>query len=582
MNYSKVANELCLLEHQDSRKAITKSLSEIFVELDGVECKQLSYLLLGALGPAFANKNFNMAEKTVYSSLIVFFAARDETLKMAFEQEFKKSGDLGSAFEKTNDLIKNSSNILSDLSVGDIYSYLDLLADVSGVGAVLEKQQKINSFLQKMSGQEGKILLRILTGKMRLGFSTSTILDALSMLCQDQKAWKKILDNAYNLCGDIGLIALFVKNKMWEKLKQFKPILGYPVVPAAAERLDKLEDLFEDELDIYLQPKLDGLRLQIHKKSENGQTEIKLFSRNLLDVSPMFPDVVQALQQMSPTNFIAEGEVIGVDEQGEFLAFQETAKRKRKYDVSQAAEKIPVQFFFFDLLFFANESMIEATHVQRRAILESHFNPSVLPKNFFVVAEQKISANSHDHADLELASLEVETAFHVSIEDGFEGLIAKKGFGKYQAGKRGKNWIKIKQLEKSRLGDTLDLVILGYYPGKGRRADFGIGAILVGAWNDATKTYQTMAKVGSGLTDESCKVLGQRLEELKVQNKPEFYDVNSALMPVQWVMPKIVVEVEADEISASEVHSYQKEISGKGQGLRFPRLKKIRWDKELE
>jgi DNA ligase-1 len=167
---------------------------------------------------------------------------------------------------------------------------------------------------------------------------------------------------------------------------------------------------------------------------------------------------------------------------------------------------------------------------------------------------------------------EVKRLHKKYLSEGFEGAVLKVWDGKYLPGRQGWNWVKIKEVEgtSGKLSDTLDLVVLGYYYGRGKRAGFGIGAFLVGLKKD--DSWVSLAKIGTGLTDDEFRSLKSNLEKLELKEKPENYMVEGTLLADVWVSPKIVVEVAADEVTVSNVHSG-------GIALRFPRLVRFREDK---
>lgn len=163
----------------------------------------------------------------------------------------------------------------------------------------------------------------------------------------------------------------------------------------------------------------------------------------------------------------------------------------------------------------------------------------------------------------------MELIFEDAISRGLEGIMAKKLTGVYQAGARGWNWIKYKRSYSAKLEDTVDAVIMGYDYGQGKRQTFGIGDFLIGIYDDKNDKFVTVAKIGTGLTDEEWRELKTQSTKLKAQNKPNRYEVNKGMFCDVWMEPKLIVEINADEITRSPVHTA-------GLALRFPRLKQFR------
>jgi DNA ligase-1 len=161
------------------------------------------------------------------------------------------------------------------------------------------------------------------------------------------------------------------------------------------------------------------------------------------------------------------------------------------------------------------------------------------------------------------------------LGEGLEGVIVKKLGSEYVPGRTGWRWVKMKEVEEShaKLSDTVDCVVMGYYRGRGKRAQFGIGAFLVGIKGEGG--YVTVTKVGTGLTDELFRELKNRLDRLVVRERPRDYVIDKALEPDVYVEPELVVELAADEVTESPTHTA-------GLALRFPRLVKLRDDKSVD
>jgi len=311
--------------------------------------------------------------------------------------------------------------------------------------------------------------------------------------------------------------------------------------------------------DCGVEPKIDGFRLQIHKQGN----DVKLFTRGLEDVTFMYPDIVEASQkQIKADNAIVEGEAIAYDpETGKNLPFQETVQRKRKHGIDELAKSVPLKLIAFELLYLDGDSYLDQPFIKRRKELED-----------IITHGKRIVLSEKTHVQLGEAEL-LEKIFEKALADNFEGIMAKRLDAKYVAGARNFNWIKYKKSYSSSLSDTVDAVVLGYDLGKGKRTQFGIGGFLVGVYDEETKTYKTVSKVGTGLSDDQWRELKKESEELRVKSKPNEYEVYDVVDVDVWLDPKIVVELEADELTLSTMHSA-------GLALRFPRLKRFRDDKQ--
>jgi len=396
-----------------------------------------------------------------------------------------------------------------------------------------------------------------------------TIVDALSWMEAGNKSLRTMIEDAYNICADIGLIAKTLKSGGIEAIKKMTIHLGIPILPSAAERLPTARAVFEKLGECRAEPKLDGFRLQIHvDKTYHNDPKVYFFSRNLKDMSAMFPDIVKDLLKLDVKQLICEGEAIGFDPNtGGFLPFQETVKRKRKHGVEQAAQEFPLKVFFFDLLYCDGKNYLDIPYSERHHSLEKLVQ-GLKSDSIFVIESKEITSAKM-----------LEDYFLATVSTGLEGLVVKRPNAIYQPGKRNFNWIKLKRQEEGHLEDTLDCVVLGYYTGKGKRASFGIGAFLVGVFNKGRDEFQTVAKIGTGMTDAEWKAVKHTCDALVVDEKPKNVACAKELYPDVWVTPRVVCRVRADEITLSPLHTAGKTDKHLGYALRFPRFMDYRADK---
>jgi DNA ligase-1 len=268
---------------------------------------------------------------------------------------------------------------------------------------------------------------------------------------------------------------------------------------------------------------------------------------------------------------IVEGEAIAFDPYaGTYLPFQETVKRKRKHGIEQAVSEFPLRLYFFDLLYLNGKGYLDKTHQERRAEL-LELMKEYTEDRIRIVDEKEISSVQ-----------DLEEYFNKQMDQGLEGLVVKRADAIYQPGKRNFNWIKLKRQEEGHLEDTIDCVILGYYSGAGKRATFGIGAFLVGIFNKDKDRFETIAKIGTGLTDEGWHQLKKKCDAIKTDEKPKNVECTKELYPDIWTYPEIVVQIRADEITRSPLHTAGKTAENLGYALRFPRFMAYRLDKGAE
>lgn len=580
MNFCVFTQKLDIVAQQSSRLEITASLADLFAQATAEEAKFMAYLLCAGLGPAYKNLVFGIAEKQMLALLSAFFASTN------FAQEFLSAaaglGDQGEAFclVRQNQFNQDESSPQScddfNITLYAVFCELHAIAMIAGSGAVLQRQAKIHALLARLCPNSSKYVIKIILGKLRLGFSEMTVLESLSWMLTQNKSLKEILETAFNVCADVGLIAQKLKADGINAIQEMSATPGVPIRPAAAERMESVDDIAEKLGRCVAQPKLDGLRIQVHKLLENGTVVVRFFSRNLLDVTHMFPDLEVLVQAFPAENFVAEGEAIAIDPAtGAFLPFQTTAKRRRKHAVDEALNEHPLQLYLFDLLFLNNQSLLQKTHAERRQALEILLAQNPATETTLKLIEEQVFFEE----EALLRAEKLEEYFEAQLDLGLEGLVVKRPDADYKAGKRNFNWIKLKRLEKTALKDTIDCVIMGYYFGRGKRAGFGIGALLAGIYNETTDSFETVCKIGTGLSDLDLSLYKKLCDEQKVAQKPINFTAAKSLEPDVWVEAKIVVCVRADQISKSPSHTAAKSLQGQGLALRFPRLVALRSDK---
>ena len=499
----------------------------------------------------------NLAEKNVAKALALLLDLSETTIL----EKAKKEGDLGL-------LIKEDAwRAKDDLTVNQVYKELCAIEEMSGTGSAEEKIHALVELLKQVDPLAARYIVRIIIGKLRLGFSDMTIVDALSWMEVGDKSLRDIIENAYNVCADIGLIAQDLKEFGIKKIEKVQAHVGIPILPSAAERLPTAAAIIEKIGPCVAQAKLDGFRLQIHIDKTKAKPVIHFYSRNLQDMSAMFPDLTAAFENLDVKTIICEGEAIVYDPNtGSFSKFQETVKRKRKHGIEEAIKDFPLQVFIFDLMYLNGKDVMNLTHEERRALLTEVFDVS---NPLIRIIEEKHVRTAK----------ELEDYFYANIASGLEGLVVKRPDAIYQPGKRNFNWIKLKRQEEGHLEDTIDCVILGYYAGEGKRAHFGIGAFLVGVYNKKEDRFETIAKIGTGLKDEDWKDLKKKCDALKVSHEPKNVICVKELYPDVWIEPEIVCRIRADEITISPLHTAARTESKQGYALRFPRFMGYRTDK---
>lgn len=535
MKFGRLAEYLEKLEKTSSRLEITRILKELFAEARAEEIDKVVYLSLGILAPNYEGVILNIAEKMMIRVLAqAYNKSPNEVRKI-----YKKTGDLGNVAEKLSLITDHQSPI----TVTEVYEKLLEVAKDNGAGSQERKIEKLSNLLKNLDSLSTRFVARIPVGRLRLGFSEKTVLDALG-----------VGDETYNIRPDIGYIA---KQAVSNKLYAVSPKIGVPVVPMLAARLNSPTEMIKKMGEVSVEPKFDGLRIFIHYKEPNF---LKIFTRNMNAIpNDTFPELEEVGRYIKATEAILDTEAVGLDPKREmFLDFQKTMTRRRKHEVAATSSAVPLQFQVFDLLMVDGKSLIHESYRVRRQELEKKIKDGKI----FRVDENTITKDP-----------EVIRKLHQKyLKMGLEGIIAKRANGTYVSGRTGWNWVKMKEEEgrRGKIADTVDCVIMGATSGKGKRIGFGVGQFLAGI-KDGDK-FKTVTKVGTGLTDELFRELNTRLKKIVSLEKPKEYEVHKDLAPDFWVLPEVVVELAADEITVSPKHTA-------GLALRFPRLVCFRDDK---
>ncbi len=552
MTFKELAEYFEKLEQTSSRLALIDILSELFSQVGKDEVAKVAYLIQGRVAPFYEATEIGMAEKMVAESIArAYGVSREDVLK-----RYGKVGDLGKVALELGDHGKSDG-----LAVSEVFEILKNIAGYLGEGSVDKKISALTGLLRQASGIEAKHLVRIPLGTSRLGIGDPTILDAFANLKLGDRSKRKVLEGAYNKVSDLGLIGETLWTGGEKGVEKMDIVVGRPLRSQLAERINDPKTILEKfGGEAHIQGKYDGFRVQIHKIGD----KVRLFSRNLEETTPMMPDVVEGvLKQVKARSVILDSEALAYNPASEeFLPFQETTKRRRKHGIAEAAKALPLKAFVFDIMYLNGKSLMDLPLRQRMKDLQATIDGDevLMPQPGEVSKDPK----------------RIDELFQDALTRGLEGLIVKRPDSKYEAGARNFNWIKLKKHSSGELKDTIDTVILGYIYGRGKRAEFGAGALLVGVYDKAKDEFVTVAKIGTGLTDQEWREVHERADKIAVEHKPA--RVNSIIQPSVWVKPEIVVEILADEITKSPIHTAGKVDKEPGYALRFPRLVRFRED----
>ncbi len=543
-SFYELARAFARIEAVSGRIAMAACLAELLRNSDPADGRRIAYLLQGRVAPTFLPVEFGVGEKMLVSAI----AAAFEVGAAAVEDRFKEMGDFGLVAESFAGMTAGSR------SVAEVFESLETIAAISDEGSVERKVERVAEVMRSLGSLENRYFARIPIERLRLGVGDPTILDALSFAGAGDKSERAEIERTYNMVSDLGLVAGRYLAGRLDGLADIRVEVGNPVRMAQAARLSSGAEIVEKIGKCGIEPKYDGFRIQVHRDGD----EVHIYSRNLEDMTGMFPEVAAAMRtQLAEDRVILEGEAMAYDpDTRDFLPFQVTVSRRRKHNIAQMADKVPLTLLAFDLLCASGDDLTGLSYLERRerllALIEPNKAIGVTPN---LVTEDP---------------QEIDTYFSSEVEAGLEGILAKRLDASYQAGKRNFNWIKLKRSYRVELSDTLDCAVVGYWRGQGKRAAWGIGALLTAVWDEEEARLKTIARVGTGLSD--LEWLGMRAlldKDVRDDAPPELH---SGIAPDVWVDPRHVVEVLADELTRSSDHTAGRSGEEAGYALRFPRL----------
>ena len=563
MKFSILSDSLEKMELTSKRLELTDILVELLKKTPIETMSKIIYLIQGKLRPNFEGVEIGIAEKLVIRAIS---KSSGSTIKK-IESDYNNGGDLG----------KTAANILKEktqttfaaetITLERVYDTLLKISKLEGKGSQDMKIKYVSSLLNDATPIESKFILKILLGRLRLGIAENTVMDALAIAFTNKKENRGLVENAYNVSSDLGLVSEILSREGIEGILKFKVSMFSPIRPMLADRVkSEQEALKRIENEFAAEYKLDGERAQIHKKNN----KIILFSRSLENITEYYPDIVEKISEsINVDEGIFEAEIVAINENtGNFLPFQELMHRRRKYKLEKAVSDYPITVNFFDILYFNGNNCLDEPYQERRRKLKN----IIKENNFAKLIPMSIVKNKDDISDI------IEN----SINSGCEGLMLKVLTAPYRAGSRGSNWLKLKLEYQNELGDSLDLVVIGAFFGRGRRTG-KYGTLLLATYNSDSDIFPSICKVGTGFSDESLDQLFQILSNKVILKKNP--RVDSSMDADIWFEPELVIEIVASEITLSPIHKTGLDYIRKNTGfaLRFPKFTgKIRAEKMAE
>ena len=551
------------MENTKKRIELTNILVELLKQTPNDIISNVVYLLQGIIRPSFEGVELGIAEKLAIRAISKSSGLSTKKI----EDDYRNGGDLGLTAANVLKLKTQTTFTAEKITLERVYETLFKITKLEGKGSQDLKMKYVSSLLNDATPLEAKFLLKILLGTLRLGIAENTIMDALAIAFIGKKENKEQIENAYNVSSDLGKVSLIVATEGIDGIKKFKVSLFSPIRPMLADRIKSENDAIKKMPETFTaEYKLDGERVQIHKKAD----KIILFSRRLENITQYYPDIVQNIgKSLNVDEGIFEAEIVPINENtGEFLPFQELMHRRRKYKIEQAVSEYPITVNFFDVLYYDKNDCLDLTYSERRKILERLVDEN----NFAKLVPMLLIKNEN----------EIQDFLENSINAGCEGLMLKTLNAPYRAGARGSNWLKLKREYRNELGDSLDLVVIGAYFGRGRRTGL-YGTLLLGTYDQENDNFTSICKVGTGFTDESLDQLYQILSnKVTIKKNPR---IISEMEADVWFEPELVLEIVASEITLSPIHKTGLNLIREGSGfaLRFPKFTgKIRYEKAIE
>ena len=563
MEFSIISEMFEMMEKTTKRIELTNILVELLKKTPKKIIPNVVYLLQGIIRPNFEGVELGIAEKLAIRAI-----SKSAGLPIKkIEDDYRECGDLGLTASNILKIKTQTTFTAEKITVERVYETLFKIAKLEGKGSQDLKMKYIASLLNDATPLEAKFVLKILLGTLRLGIAENTVMDALAIAFTGKKENRVQIENAYNVSSDLGKVSLIVATDGIDEIKKFKISLFSPIRPMLADRVQSEKDVIKKMPEQFIaEYKLDGERVQIHKQSD----KIVLFSRRLENITQYYPDIVERIgKTLNVNEGVFEAEIVPINENtGEFLPFQELMHRRRKYKLDKAVSQYPITVNFFDVLYYDKKDCLNLECSERRKILEQ----IVHEDNFSKLVPMLIVKNEN----------EIEDFLENSINAGCEGLMLKAPNAPYRAGMRGSNWLKLKREYRNELGDSLDLIVIGAYFGRGRRTGL-YGTLLLATYNPEKDNLPSICKVGTGFTDESLDQLYQILSnKVTLKKNPRIVSEMEADI---WFEPELVLEIVASEITLSPIHKTGLDLIRKSSGfaLRFPKFTgKIRYEKAVE
>ncbi len=571
-NFAEYYEEVSKTTKRLEKTRITSEFLKTLKESDFI------YLLLGQIYPEYDERKIGISEQLIIKAISKATGNKESEIV----KEWKKIGDIGEVAAKLTKTKKQSTLDSVTISTQKVLDNLRKLPTLEGKGTVDKKISLITELLTSSTPLEGKYITRTILGDLRIGIQDSTIRDALSLaFFSDEENSKEIIQKAIDKINDWGKIFEVCKEKNLEKLKKINLEVGNPIKVMLPQKVNNLEEGFKTVgKPCAIEYKYDGFRLVIHKNKD----KVKLFTRRLENVTKQFPEVAEYVKKyIKGDSFVIDSEAVGFDKKTkEYTSFQAISQRiRRKYDIKEIAEKLPVELNVFDILYYDEKSYLDKPFKERSEFLRK----IVADTPYKIICSKQIITD-----DL----IEAEKFYKEALRNNQEGVMMKSLDAEYKPGKRVGQMIKIKPDERD-----LDLVIIGAEYGTGKRSGW-MSSFILGCKNN--DEYEEIGKVGTGIKEKSQAIFHSFIDDSERKEKSQadsslienserkeksdegvsFDELTQLLKPLITfeegktvkVKPQVVVSVHYQEIQKSPTYS-------SGYALRFPRITALRTDRDV-